>query len=74
MLSGIDEMHAAESLLHDSRRWQYMQPTLGGPIDAAFFAKYDAVVQAALQAGAYVILDCHNVSLLCVGRSDPSQC
>ena len=38
-----------------------MTPTIGGALDAGFFAKYDAVVQAALKASTapYVILDLH---------------
>jgi len=36
-----------------------MTPTLGGPIDETFFARYNATVQAALasSANAYVIAD-----------------
>jgi hypothetical protein len=39
--------------------WQLMTPTLGGPIDDTFFARYDATVQAALSSSAdvYVIAD-----------------
>jgi endoglucanase len=29
-------------------------------LDSAFFAQYDTLVQAALRAGGYVILDLHN--------------
>jgi endoglucanase len=36
-----------------------MTPTVGGNIDASFFSRYDATVQAALSSGSnpYVILD-----------------
>lgn len=36
-----------------------MTPTLGGPIDETFFARYNATVQAALSSSnnTYVILD-----------------
>lgn len=39
-----------------------MTPTLGGTIDATFFATYDATVQAALSVSTapYVIIDLHN--------------
>lgn len=37
--------------------WQLMTPTLGGTINASFFAEYDATVQAALATGARVIID-----------------
>lgn len=39
--------------------WQLMTPTLGGPIDKAFFARINSTVQAALSssAHAYIILD-----------------
>ncbi|KAF8161682.1 endoglucanase [Crassisporium funariophilum] len=42
--------------------WQLMTPTLGGTLDATFFARYDKTVQAALNSGSspYVILDLHN--------------
>ncbi|PPQ62910.1 hypothetical protein CVT24_006308 [Panaeolus cyanescens] len=42
--------------------WQLMTPSLGGDIDATFFSRYDATVQAALGASTqpYVILDLHN--------------
>jgi endoglucanase len=34
-----------------------MTPTLGGSINASFFAQYDTTVQAALATGAHVIID-----------------
>ncbi|KAI0779090.1 glycoside hydrolase superfamily [Irpex lacteus] len=42
--------------------WQLMTPTLGGPIDPVFFARYNATVQAALSSGpnVWVIIDVHN--------------
>lgn len=41
--------------------WQYLVDNqLGGPLNAANFAKYDAQVQACLATGAYCILDIHN--------------
>ncbi|KAI0703463.1 glycoside hydrolase superfamily, partial [Cytidiella melzeri] len=42
--------------------WQLMTPTLGGPIDPVFFARYNATVQAALSTGpnVWVIADVHN--------------
>ncbi|KAI0084044.1 glycoside hydrolase superfamily [Irpex rosettiformis] len=42
--------------------WQLMTPTLGGPIDPVFFARYNNTVQAALSSGpnVWVIIDVHN--------------
>ncbi|KAG5635067.1 Manganese dependent endoglucanase Eg5A [Sphagnurus paluster] len=42
--------------------WQLMTPTVGGTIDANFFARYDKTVQTALNSATkpYVILDLHN--------------
>ena len=39
--------------------WQLMTPTLGGPIDPVFFARYNNTVQAALSSGpnVWVIID-----------------
>jgi len=40
--------------------WQLATPTLGGSLDSSFLSKYDAVVNNALNTGAYVIIDLHN--------------
>jgi len=41
--------------------WQYLvNYNLGGPLDSAFFATYDALVRACLSTGAYCIIDVHN--------------
>lgn len=46
--------------------WERMQPVLGATLDATFLALYTAVVDALLDRGCVVILDCHNY-----GRWDP---
>ncbi|KAG9040373.1 Endoglucanase EG-II [Tulasnella sp. UAMH 9824] len=40
--------------------WQWLTPTLGGTLDATNWAKYDALVKACLNTGAYCIIDIHN--------------
>lgn len=40
--------------------WQLATPTLGGSINTTWLEEYDSVVTPALNAGAYVIIDCHN--------------
>jgi len=40
--------------------WQSLTPTLGGTLDATFWTKYDALVQACLGTGAWCIIDIHN--------------
>ena len=41
--------------------WQYLvNNKLGGTLDATNMEKYDALVQACLDAGAYCIIDIHN--------------
>ncbi|KZS87205.1 cellulase-domain-containing protein [Sistotremastrum niveocremeum HHB9708] len=40
--------------------WQLAQSSLGATISSAFWTEYDAVVNACLQTGAYVIVDVHN--------------
>ena len=41
--------------------WQYLvNNVLGGTLDEANFAKYDALVQACLGTGAHCIIDIHN--------------
>ncbi|KZS87207.1 cellulase-domain-containing protein [Sistotremastrum niveocremeum HHB9708] len=40
--------------------WALAQSSLGATISSQFFSEYDAVVNVALQAGAYVIVDVHN--------------
>lgn len=40
--------------------WQYLTSTPGGILDATNFAKYDKLVQACLNTGAYCIIDIHN--------------
>ncbi|KZS87208.1 cellulase-domain-containing protein [Sistotremastrum niveocremeum HHB9708] len=40
--------------------WQLAQPQLGATISSTFWNEYDQIVNAALQAGAYVIVDVHN--------------
>jgi endoglucanase len=45
-------------------------------LDATFFAQYDALVRAALDAGAYVMLDLHNYARwngAIVGQGGPSN-
>ncbi|KAI3622417.1 glycoside hydrolase family 5 protein [Moniliophthora roreri] len=48
--------------IRKSPTWQLMTPALGGDIDAGFFSRYDATVQAALTSSSspWVILDVHN--------------
>lgn len=41
-------------------RWERMQPTLGGALDATELGKLTTAVNAAGAAGLKVILDCHN--------------
>jgi hypothetical protein len=41
-------------------RWERMQPTLGGPLDAEELAKYEQAVANANAAGLKVIADLHN--------------
>jgi endoglucanase len=41
--------------------WQFLtNNVLGGAIDQANFAEYDALVQTCLATGAYCIIDIHN--------------
>lgn len=40
--------------------WQYIQTSLGATLDPTVSGKYDQVVQACLQTGAYCIIDIHN--------------
>ncbi|KAG8910642.1 Endoglucanase EG-II, partial [Tulasnella sp. 408] len=40
--------------------WQWLTPSLGGTLDSNNFAKYDALVKACLNTGAYCIIDIHN--------------
>jgi endoglucanase len=40
--------------------WQFITPNLGGTLDATNWAKYDALVKACLNTGAYCIIDIHN--------------
>jgi endoglucanase len=41
-------------------RWERLQQTLNGSFDAVEFGRLDAMVTAATNAGAYVVLDPHN--------------
>ncbi|KAL6716080.1 hypothetical protein ACLMJK_005646 [Lecanora helva] len=40
--------------------WDYVTDTSGGPLNQAKFQKYDQLMQACLQFGAYCILDIHS--------------
>ena len=40
--------------------WQYLQDTLGAPLNTANLGTYDKLVQACLQTGAFCIIDIHN--------------
>ena len=41
--------------------WQFLVGgTCGGPLDQPSFTKYDALVRACLDTGAYCIIDIHN--------------
>lgn len=41
-------------------RWERMQPTLGGALDATYLGYLKSMVTAARNAGLRVIIDCHN--------------
>ncbi|MFL5967770.1 MAG: glycoside hydrolase family 5 protein [Gaiellaceae bacterium] len=41
-------------------RWERLQRTLGGPLDAVELTRLHASVDAAGKAGLHVVLDCHN--------------
>lgn len=51
---------AGMNVLRIPFRWERMQPALSGPLDAAQLAALTAVVDDAIAAGAFVILDPHN--------------
>ncbi|KAF2994985.1 hypothetical protein E8E13_003806 [Curvularia kusanoi] len=57
--------------------WQYMvKNTLGGDLDATFFAAYDKLVQGCLATGAMCIIDLHNYARwngAIVGQGGPTN-
>ena len=57
--------------------WQYLvNGQLSGPLDSAFFADFDSVMQACLATGAHCIIDLHNYARWdggIIGQGGPSN-